>query len=125
MPLNEEIKLVEYIRDPATKTPYGNMVATIIEHEGEKVISVGVAICNTNKDKFSKNEGNLLALNRAKNPSIPYNNLPAYTEKVNKQKLVPANNNAELVRTFVYRCFSYFKEYDTILVCGVAATRTK
>ena len=124
MPLNEEIKLVEYIRDPATKTPYGNMVATIIEHEGKKVISVGVAICNTNKDKFSKNEGNLLALNRAKNPSIYYD-LPVYTEKVNKQKLVLANNNAELVRTFVYRCFSYFKEYDTILVCGVAAIRAK
>ena len=124
MPLNEEIKLVEYIRDPATKTPYGNMVATVIEHEGEKVISVGVAICNTNKDKFSKNEGNLLALNRAKNPSIYYA-LPARTEKVNKQKLVPANNNAELVRTFVYRCFSYFKEYDTVIVCGVAATRVK
>ena len=124
MPLNEEIKLVEYIRDPATKTPYGNMIATVIEHEGEEVISIGVAICNTNKDKFSKNEGNLLALNRAKNPLIPYT-LPVYTEKVNKQKLVPANNNAELVRTFVYRCFSYFKEYDTILVCGVAATRAK
>ena len=124
MPLNEEIKLIEYIRDPATKTPYGNMIATIIEHEGKKVISVGVAICNTNKDKFSKNEGNLLALNRAKNPSIYYD-LPTCTEKVNKQKLVLANNNAELVHTFVYRCFSYFKEYDTILVCGVAATRTK
>ena len=124
MPLNEEIKLVEYIRDPATKTPYGNMVATIIEHEGKKVISVGVAICNTNKDKFSKNEGNLLALSRAKNPSISYT-LPVHTEKVNKQKLVPANNNAELVHTFVYRCFSYFKEYDTILVCGVTATRAK
>ena len=124
MPLNEEIKLVEYIRDPATKTPYGNMVATITEYEGEEVIGIGVAICNTNKDKFSKNEGNLLALNRAKNPSIYYD-LPVYTEKVNKQKLVPANNNAELVHTFVYRCFSYFKEYDTILICGVAATRTK
>ena len=124
MPLNEEIKLVEYIRDPATKTPYGNMVATIIEHVGKKVISVGVAICNTNKDKFSKNEGNLLALNRAKNPSIYYD-LPACTEKVNKQKLIPANNNAERVHTFVYRCFSYFKEYDTILVCGVAAIRPK
>ena len=124
MPLNKEIKLVEYIRDPATKTPYGNMVATIIEYKGKEVISVGVAICNTNKDKFSKNEGNLLALNRAKNPSIYYD-LPACTEKVNKQKLVPTNNNAELVRTFVYRCFSYFKEYDTILVCGVAATRAK
>ena len=124
MPLNEEIKLVEYIRDPATKTPYGNMVATITEYEGEEVIGIGVAICNTNKDKFSKNEGNLLALNRAKNPSIYYD-LPACTEKVNKQKLVPTNNNAELVRTFVYRCFSYFKEYDTILVCGVAATRAK
>ena len=124
MPLNEEIKLVEYIRDPTTKTPYGNMVATITEYEGEEVISIGVAICNTNKDKFSKNEGNLLALNRAKNPSIYYD-LPACTEKVNKQKLVPTNNNAELVRTFVYRCFSYFKEYDTILVCGVTATRTK
>ena len=124
MPLNEEIKLVEYIRDPATKTPYGNMVATITEYEGEEVIGIGVAICNTSKDKFSKNEGNLLALNRAKNPSIYYD-LPACTEKVNKQKLVPANNNAELVHTFVYRCFSYFKEYDTILVCGVAATRTK
>jgi len=61
---------------------------------------------------------------RAKNPSAYYD-LPACTEKVNKQKLVPANNNAELVRTFVYRCFSYFKEYDTILVCGVGATRTK
>jgi len=57
MPLNEEIKLVEYIRDPATKTPYGNMVATVIEYKGKKVISIGVAICNTNKDKFSKNEG--------------------------------------------------------------------
>lgn len=124
MPLNEEIKLVEYIRDPTTKTPYGNMVATIIEHKGKKVISIGVAICNTNKDKFSKNEGNLLALNRAKNPSIYYG-LPACTEKVNKQKLVPTNNNVEIVRTFAYRCFSYFKEYDTILVCGVAATRTK
>ena len=124
MPLNEEIKLVEYIRDPATKTPYGNMVATIIEYKGKKVISIGVAICNTNKDKFSKNEGNLLALNRAKNPSIYYD-LPACTEKVNKQKLVPANDNAELARTFVYRCFSYFKEYDTILVCGVGATRAK
>ena len=124
MPLNEEIKLVEYIRDPATKTPYGNMIATVIEHEGEEVISVGVAICNTNKDKFSKNKGNLLALNRAKNPSISYT-LPVHTEKVNKQKLVPANNNAEIVRTFAYRCFSYFKEYDTILVCGVAAIRTK
>ena len=124
MPLNEEIKLVEYIRDPATKTPYGNMVATITEYEGEEVIGIGVAICNTNKDKFSKNEGNLLALNRAKNPSISYN-LPMYTEKVNKQKLVPINNNAEIVRIFAYRCFSYFKEYDTILVCGVAATRTK
>ena len=124
MPLNEEIKLVEYIRDPATKTPYGNMVATIIEHEGKKVIGIGIAICNTNKDKFSKNEGNLLALNRAKNPSIYYD-LPVHTEKVNKQKLVPANNNAEIVRTFAYRCFSYFKEYDTILVCGVAAIRTK
>lgn len=124
MPLNEEIKLVEYIRDPATKTPYGNMVATVIEHEGKKVISVGVAICNTNKDKFSKNEGNFLALNRAKNPSIYYD-LPAWTEKVNKQKLVLANNNAELVRTFVYRCFDYFKEYNTILVCGVTAIRTK
>ena len=124
MPLNKEIKLVEYIRDPATKTPYGNMIATVIEHEGEEVISIGVAICNTNKDKFSKNEGNLLALNRAKNPSISYT-LPVHTEKVNKQKLVPANNNAELVHTFVYRCFSYFKEYDTILVCGVAATRAK
>ena len=124
MPLNEEIKLVEYIRDPATKTPYGNMVATVIEHEGKKVISVGVAICNTNKDKFSKNEGNLLALNRAKNPSIYYA-LPVYTEKVNKQKLVPANNNAELVRTFAYRCFDYFKEYNTILVCGVTAIRPK
>ena len=124
MPLNEEIKLVEYIRDPATKTPYGNMVATITEYKGEEVIGIGVAICNTNKDKFSKNEGNLLALNRAKNPSIYYD-LPACTEKVNKQKLVPANNNAELVHTFVYRCFSYFKEYDTILICGVAATRTK
>ena len=125
MPLNEEIKLVEYIRDPATKTPYGNMVATITKYKGEEVIGIGIAICNTNKDKFSKNEGNLLALNRAKNPSIPYNNLPAYTEKVNKQKLVPANNNAELVRTFVYRCFSYFKEYDTILVCGMATFRPK
>ena len=124
MPLDKEIKLVEYIRDPTTKTPYGNMVATITEYEGEEVIGIGVAICNTNKDKFSKNEGNLLALNRAKNPSIYYD-LPTCTEKVNKQKLVPANNNAELVHTFVYRCFSYFKEYDTILVCGVAATRTK
>ena len=124
MPLNEEIKLVEYIRDPATKTPYGNMVATIIEHKGKKVISIGVAICNTNKDKFSKNEGNLLALNRAKNPTISYS-LPVYTEKVNKQKLVPTNNNAELVRTFAYRCFSYFKEYDTILVCGMATFRPK
>ena len=124
MPLNEEIKLVEYIRDPATKTPYGNMVATIIEYKGKKVISIGVAICNTNKDKFSKNEGNLLALNRAKNPSISYT-LPVYTEKVNKQKLVPANNNAELVRTFTYRCFSYFKEYDTILVCGMVTFRPK
>ena len=124
MPLNEEIKLVEYIRDPATKTPYGNMVATVIEHKGKKVISVGVAICNTNKDKFSKNEGNLLALNRAKNPSIYYD-IPVCTEKVNKQKLVPANNNAEIVRTFVYRCFSYFKEYNTILVRGVGAARSK
>lgn len=124
MPLNEEIKLVEYIRDPATKTPYGNMVATIIEHKGKKVIGVGVAICNTNKDKFSKNEGNLLALNRAKNPSIYYN-LHLYTEKVNKRKLVPPNNNVERVRTFTYRCFDYFKEYDTILVCGVMTTRTK
>ena len=124
MPLNEEIKLVEYIRDPATKTPYGNMIATVIGHEGEEVISVGVAICNTNKDKFSKNEGNLIALNRAKNPSIYYD-LPTCTEKVNKQKLVPANNNAELVRTFTYRCFDYFKEYTTILVCGVTAIRTK
>ena len=124
MPLNEEIKLVEYIRDPATKTPYGNMVATIIEYKGKKVISIGVAICNTNKDKFSKNEGNLLALNRAKNLSICYDP-PIYTEKVNKQKLVPPNNNAERVRTFAYRCFSYFKEYDTILVCGVGATRAK
>ena len=124
MPLNEEIKLVEYIRDPATKTPYGNMIATVIEHEGEEVISVGVAICNTNKDKFSKNEGNLLALSRAKNPSISYT-LHVHTEKVNKQKLVPTNNNAERVRTFVYRCFSYFKEYDTILVCGVTATKAK
>ena len=124
MPLNEEIKLVEYIRDPTTKTPYGNMVATITEYEGEEVISIGVAICNTNKDKFSKNEGNLLALNRAKNPSIYYD-LPVYTEKVNKQKLVPTNNNAERVRTFVYRCFDYFKEYDTILVCGVTAIRPK
>ena len=124
MPLNEEIKLVEYIRDPATKTPYGNMVATITEYEGEKVIGIGVAICNTNKDKFSKNEGNLLALSRAKNPTISYT-LPVYTEKVNKQKLVPANNNAELVHTFVYRCFSYFKEYNTILVCGMATFRPK
>ena len=124
MPLNEEIKLVEYIRDPATKTPYGNMVATITEYEGEEVIGIGVAICNTNKDKFSKNEGNLLALNRAKNPSIYYD-LPVYTEKVNKQKLVPANNNVEIVRTFVYRCFSYFKEYDTILVCGMVTFRPK
>lgn len=124
MPLNEEIKLVEYIRDPATKTPYGNMVATVIEYKGEKVISIGVAICNTNKDKFSKNEGNLLALNRAKNPSIYYD-LPACTEKVNKQKLVPTNNNAKRVGTFIYRCFNYFKEYNTVLVCGVAATRTK
>ena len=124
MPLNEEIKLVEYIRDPATKTPYGNMVATITEYEGEEVISIGVAICNTNKDKFSKNEGNLLALNRAKNPSISYT-LPVHTEKVNKQKLVPANNNAEIVRTFAYRCFSYFKEYDTILVCGMVIFRFK
>ena len=124
MPLNEEIKLVEYIRDPTTKTPYGNMVAVITEYEGEEVIGIGVAICNTNKDKFSKNEGNLLALSRAKNPSTSYT-LPVHTEKVNKQKLVPANNNAELVRTFVYRCFSYFKEYDTILVCGVTATRAK
>ena len=124
MPLNEEIKLVEYIRDPATKTPYGNMVATIIEHKGKKVISIGVAICNTNKDKFSKNEGNLLALSRAKNPSIPYN-LPACTEKVNKQKLVPTNNNAERVHTFAYRCFSYFKEYDTILVYGMVTFRPK
>ena len=124
MPLNVEIKLVEYIRDPATKTPYGNMIATIIEHKEKKVISIGIAICNTNKDKFSKNEGNLLALSRAKNPSISYT-LPVYTEKVNKQKLVPANNNAELVRTFAYRCFSYFKEYDTILVCGMATFRPK
>ena len=124
MPLNEEIKLIEYIRDPATKTPYGNMVATITEYEGEEVIGIGVAICNTNKDKFSKNEGNLLALNRAKNPSIYYD-LPACTEKVNKQKLVPANNNAELVRTFAYRCFSYFKGYDTILVCGMVTFRPK
>ena len=124
MPLNEEIKLVEYIRDPTTKTPYGNMVATITEYEGEEVISIGVAICNTNKDKFSKNEGNLLALNRAKNPSISYT-LPVHTEKVNKQKLVPANNNAEIVRTFAYRCFSYFKEYDTILVCGMVIFRFK
>ena len=124
MPLNEEIKLVEYIRDPATKTPYGNMVATITEYEGKKVISIGVAICNTNKDKFSKNEGNLLALSRAKNPTISYS-LPVYTEKVNKQKLVPTNNNAERVDTFVYRCFSYFKEYDTILVCGMATFRPK
>ena len=124
MPLNEEIKLVEYIRDPATKTPYGNMVATITEYEGEEVIGIGVAICNTNKDKFSKNEGNLLALSRAKNPTISYN-LPVYTEKVNKQKLVPTNNNAELVRTFVNRCFSYFKEYDIILVCGIATFRPK
>ena len=124
MPLNEEIKLVEYIRDPATKTPYGNMVATITEYEGEKVIGIGVAICNTNKDKFSKNEGTLLALSRAKNPSISYT-LPVHTEKVNKQKLVPANNNAEIVHTFVYRCFSYFKEYDTILVRGIAAIRVK
>ena len=124
MPLNEEIKLVEYIRDPATKIPYGNMVATIIEHKGKKVISVGVAICNTNKDKFSKNEGNLLALNRAKNPSIYYN-LHLYTEKVNKRKLVPPNNNVERVRTFVCRCFDYFKEYDTILVCGVMTAGTK
>ena len=124
MPLNEEIKLVEYIRDPATKTPYGNMVATITEYKGEKVIGIGVAICNTNKDKFSKNEGNLLALNRAKNPSISYT-LPVHTEKVNKQKLVPANNNAEIVRTFAYRCFSYFKEYDTILVCGMVTFRPK
>ena len=124
MPLNEEIKLVEYIRDPATKTPYGNMVATIIEHEGKEVIGIGIAICNTNKDKFSKNEGNLLALNRAKNPSISYT-LPLHTEKVNKQKLVPANNNAELVHTFVYRCFSYFKEYDTILVYGMVGFRPK
>ena len=125
MPLNEEIKLVEYIRDPATKTPYGNMVATIIEHEGKEVIGIGIAICNTNKDKFSKNEGNLLALNRAKNPSIYYD-LPVHTEKVNKQKLVPANNNnVEIVRTFIYRCFSYFKEYDTILVCGMITFRPK
>ena len=124
MPLNEEIKLVEYIRDPATKTPYGNMVATVIEHKGEKVIGIGIAICNTNKDKFSKNEGNLLALNRAKNPSIYYD-LPAWTEKVNKQKLVLANNNAELVHTFVYRCFSYFKEYDTIIVYGMITFRPK
>ena len=124
MPLNEEIKLVEYIRDPATKTPYGNMVATITEYKGEKVIGIGVAICNTNKDKFSKNEGNLLALSRAKNPTIPYS-LPVYTEKVNKQKLVPTNNNAEWVDTFVYRCFSYFKEYDTILVCGMVTFRPK
>ena len=124
MPLNEEIKLVEYIRDPATKTPYGNMVATITEYEGEKVIGIGVAICNTNKDKFSKNEGNLLALSRAKNPTISYS-LPVYTEKVNKQKLVPTNDNAKLVRTFAYRCFSYFKEYDTILVCGMATFRPK
>ena len=124
MPLNKEIKLVEYIRDPATKTPYGNMIATVIEHEGEEVISIGVAICNTNKDKFSKNEGNLLALNRAKNPSTYYDP-PAHTEKVNKQKLVPANNNAEIVRTFTYRCFSYFKEYDTILVCGMVIFRFK
>ena len=124
MPLNEEIKLVEYIRDPATKTPYGNMVATITEYEGEKVIGIGVAICNTNKDKFSKNEGTLLALSRAKNPSISYT-LPVHTEKVNKQKLVPANNNAELINTFVYRCFNYFKEYDTILVRGIAAIRVK
>ena len=124
MPLNEEIKLVEYIRDPATKTPYGNMVATITEYEGEEVIGIGVAICNTNKDKFSKNEGNLLALSRAKNPSISYT-LPVHTEKVNKQKLVPANNNAEIVRTFAYRCFSYFKEYDTILVCGMVIFRFK
>ena len=124
MPLNEEIKLIEYIRDPATKTPSGNMVATIIEHEGKKVISVGIAICNTNKDKFSKNEGNLLALNRAKNPTISYS-LPVYTEKVNKQKLVSTNNNAELLRTFAYRCFSYFKGYDTILVCGMATFRPK
>ena len=124
MPLNKEIKLVEYIRDPATRTPYGNMVATIIEYEGEEVIGIGVAICNTNKDKFSKNEGNLLALSRAKNPSISYT-LPVYTEKVNKQKLVPANNNAELVLTFAYRCFNYFKEYDTILVCGMVTFRSK
>ena len=124
MPLNEEIKLVEYIRDPATKTPYGNMVATITEYKGEKVIGIGVAICNTNKDKFSKNEGNLLALSRAKNPSISYT-LPVHTEKVNKQKLVPANNNAEIVRTFAYRCFSYFKEYNTILVCGMVVFRPK
>ena len=124
MPLNEEIKLVEYIRDPATKTPYGNMVATVTEYEGEEVIGIGVAICNTNKDKFSKNEGNLLALSRAKNPTISYT-LPMYTEKVNKQKLVPANNNTELARTFTYRCFSYFKQYDTILVCGMATFRPK
>lgn len=124
MPLNEEIKLVEYIRDPATKTPYGNMVATITEYKGEKVIGIGVAICNTNKDKFSKNEGTLLALSRAKNPSISYT-LPVHTEKVNKQKLVPANNNAEIVRTFAYRCFSYFKEYNTILVCGMVVFRPK
>ena len=124
MPLNEEIKLVEYIRDPATKTPYGNMVATITEYEGEKIISIGVAICNTNKDKFSKNEGNLLALNRAKNPSITYDP-PICTEKVNKRKLVPPNNNAERVRTFAYRCFDYFKEYNTILVCGMVTFRSK
>lgn len=124
MPLNEEIKLVEYIRDPATKTPYGNMVATIIEHEGKKVIGIGIAICNTNKDKFSKNEGNLLALGRAKNPLVPYT-LLMYTEKVNGQKLVPINNNVEIVRTFVFRCFSYFKEYNIILIYGVMVTRTK
>lgn len=124
MPLNKEIKLVEYIRDPAIKTPYGNMVATITEYEGKEVIGIGIAICNTNKDKFSKNEGNLLALSRAKNPSIFYA-LPVYTEKVNKQKLVSTNNNAEIVRTFAYRCFSYFKEYDTILVCGMTISRPK
>ena len=92
-----QTKLVEYIRDEKTKMPRGIIVAI---RENDEV-RYGYSLQNTKLDKFDKNIGLNIAINRAKSPSYDLPNTKEREDMVIEGMIRISN-----------RALKYFKDID-------------
>ena len=91
--------LIQYLRNPITKHPFGVIMGIKANFYGTHKLLIGWSICNTSRDVFNSSLGKTIAYNRA----FAKGEMPITHSKLDEK----------VINNFIERCAKYFR-FDKI-----------